>query len=147
MWHVSTQENEAIEPPTADPVLECLEDLPDKLDAALTAGPPTADAVRIDRIALLEKLRAVTAALQAAESVRFAQAQVAEQLAAVVHPTSFVELEDTRKHAGRDLDPRAAEHSAEARGRFILDHDPASAGQFDGPQLTATNQLPRELSR
>jgi Domain of unknown function (DUF222)/HNH endonuclease len=80
------QDNEAIEPPTADPVLECLEDLLDKLAAAVTEGPPTTDAVRIDRIALLEKLRAVTAALQAAESVRFAQSQVAEQLAAEVHP-------------------------------------------------------------
>ena len=53
------QDNEAIEPPTADPVLECLEDLLDKLAAAVTEGPPTTDAVRIDRIALLEKLRAL----------------------------------------------------------------------------------------
>ena len=50
------------------------------------------------------------------------------------------------KHAGRDLDPPAAEHSAEARGRFILDHDPAAAARSDGPQLTATNQPPHELS-
>jgi hypothetical protein len=41
---------------------------------------------RIDRIARLEKLRAATAALQVAESVRFAKSQVAEQLAADVHP-------------------------------------------------------------
>jgi hypothetical protein len=47
----------------------------------------SATGVRIDRIGRLEKLRAVTAALQAAESVRFAQSQVAEQLAAEVHPT------------------------------------------------------------
>ena len=40
-----------------------------------------------------------------------------------------------------------ADHSAEARGRFILDHDPAAAPQSDGPQLTATNQPPHELSR
>ncbi len=33
--------------------------------------------------------------------------------------------------------------SAEARGRFI----PAAAAQSDGPQLTATNQPPHELSR
>jgi hypothetical protein len=37
----------------------------------------------------LEKLRAVTAALQAAESVRFAQSQVAEQLAADTYPTAI----------------------------------------------------------
>ena len=37
--------------------------------------------------------------------------------------------------------------SAEARGRFILDHDPAAAAQSDGPQLTATYQPPHELSR
>jgi hypothetical protein len=41
----------------------------------------------------------------------------------------------------------AAEHSTEARGRFILDHDPAAAAESDGPQLTATNQPPHELSR
>jgi Domain of unknown function (DUF222) len=50
---------------------------------------PTAHGPRIDRIARLEKLRAVTAALQAAESVRFAQSQVAEQLAAEVHPDAI----------------------------------------------------------
>ena len=38
-------------------------------------------------------------------------------------------------------------HAEEARGRFILDHDPAAAAQSDGPQLTATNQPPHELSR
>jgi hypothetical protein len=37
--------------------------------------------------------------------------------------------------------------SAEARGRFILDQDPAAAAQSDGPQLTATIQPPHELSR
>ena len=49
----------------------------------------SATGVRIDRIGRLEKLRAVTAALQAAESVRFAQSQVAEQLAADVHPEAI----------------------------------------------------------
>jgi hypothetical protein len=44
------------------------------------------DAVRIDRIARLEKIKAAAAALQMAESVRFAQSQVAVQLAADVHP-------------------------------------------------------------
>jgi hypothetical protein len=56
------------------------------LAAAVTDTTPASDADRIDRIARLEKLRAATAALQAAESVRFAQSQVAEQLAAEVHP-------------------------------------------------------------
>ena len=44
------------------------------------------DAVRIDRIARLEKIKAAAAALQMAESVRFAQSQAAVQLAADVHP-------------------------------------------------------------
>ena len=44
------------------------------------------DAVRIDRIALLEKIKSAAAALQVAESVRFAQSQAEAQLAADVHP-------------------------------------------------------------
>ena len=44
------------------------------------------DAVRIDRIARLEKIKSAAAALQMAESVRFAQSQAAAQLAADVHP-------------------------------------------------------------
>ena len=56
------------------------------LAAAVADTTPASDADRIDRIARLEKLRAATAAVQAAESVRFAQSQVAEQLAAEVHP-------------------------------------------------------------
>ena len=44
------------------------------------------DGERIDRIARLEKLKAAAGALQAAESVRFAQSQVELQLAAGVHP-------------------------------------------------------------
>ena len=44
------------------------------------------DAVRIDRIARLEKVKSAAAALQAAESVRFAQSQAKAQLAANVHP-------------------------------------------------------------
>ncbi|MDF2748820.1 MAG: hypothetical protein K0S98_3108 [Propionibacteriaceae bacterium] len=41
---------------------------------------------RIDRIARLEQLKAAVGALQAAESVRFAESQVEQQLAAGVHP-------------------------------------------------------------
>jgi hypothetical protein len=44
------------------------------------------DAMRIDRIAQLEKIKAAAAALQMAESVRFAQSQAKAQLAADVHP-------------------------------------------------------------
>jgi hypothetical protein len=44
------------------------------------------DGVRIDRIARLEKIKAAAAALQMAESVRFAQSQAKAQLAADVHP-------------------------------------------------------------
>ena len=61
----------------ADGVAECA-NLPDVGEVS--------DAVRIDRIARLEKLKAAAAALQAAESVRFAQAQAKAQLAADVHP-------------------------------------------------------------
>jgi Domain of unknown function (DUF222) len=44
------------------------------------------DAVRVERMARLEKIKAAAAALQMAESVRFAQSQAAVQLAADVHP-------------------------------------------------------------
>ena len=47
------------------------------------------DAVRVDRIARLEQLKAAAAALLAAESVRFAQSQVEKQMAADVHPTAI----------------------------------------------------------
>jgi hypothetical protein len=46
------------------------------------------DAERIERIGRLEQLKAAAAAVQAAESVRFAQSQVEQQLAAGVHPTA-----------------------------------------------------------
>ena len=44
------------------------------------------DADRIDRIARLERLKAAASALQAAESVRFAQSQVEQQIASGVDP-------------------------------------------------------------
>ncbi len=83
------QEDEVIEPPPVDPLTGRLADILDELAAAVVDDKVTPDAVRIDRIALLERLRAVTAALQAAESVKFAQSQVAEQLAADVHPDAI----------------------------------------------------------
>jgi hypothetical protein len=73
-------------PLLADPVTARLDGILDELVAVVADNTPVRDAARIDRIARLEQLRAATAALQAAESVRFAQSQVAEQLAADVHP-------------------------------------------------------------
>ena len=77
------------EPQAADAVVGRLDEILDELAAVVADGTPASDAARIDRIARLEKLRAITAALQAAESVRFAQSQVAEQLAADVHPEAI----------------------------------------------------------
>ena len=77
------------EPPSPDGLVVRLDEVLAELADAVADNSPASDADRIDRIARLEKLRAVTAALQAAESVRFAQSQVAEQLAAQVHPTKI----------------------------------------------------------
>lgn len=62
--------------------------LADSVDAcrSLRDDAGVSDAMRIDRIARLEKIKAAAAALQVAESVRFAQSQAEEQLAAEVHP-------------------------------------------------------------
>jgi Domain of unknown function (DUF222) len=78
-----------IEPPSGDSLVARLDEMLAELAGAVTDASPTGDAARIDRIARLERLRAVTAALQAAESVRFAQSQVAEQIAAEVHPDAI----------------------------------------------------------
>ena len=75
------------EPASTDGLVVRLDVMLADLAAAVADNSAASDAVRIDRIARLEKLRAATAALQAAESVRFGQSQVAEQLAAEVHPT------------------------------------------------------------
>ena len=77
------------EPPSRDGLVALLDEMLADLAEAVADNIPTSDADRIDRIARLEKLRAVTAALQAAESVRFAQSQVTEQLAAGVHPSKI----------------------------------------------------------
>jgi hypothetical protein len=55
-------------------------------DCASVDSGGVSDAARIDRIARLEKIKAAAAALQMAESVRFAQSQAEAQLAADVHP-------------------------------------------------------------
>jgi hypothetical protein len=54
--------------------------------AGCADGSVVSDAARVDRIARLEHIKAAAAALQMAESVRFAQSQVEQQLAADVHP-------------------------------------------------------------
>ena len=82
-------EDEVTEPPPIDPLTGRLADILDMLAGAVVDDNETTDAVRIDRLALLERLRAVTAALQAAESVKFARLQVAEQLAADVQPNAI----------------------------------------------------------
>jgi hypothetical protein len=83
------QEPDETEPPSADSVIARLDEVLEELAGAVADGSAVSDAARIDRIARLEKLRAVTAALQAAETVRFAQSQVAEQIAADVHPDAI----------------------------------------------------------
>jgi hypothetical protein len=75
--------------PSADPLTVQLDEILDSFAVAVVDATPVSDAARIDRIARLEKLRAATAALQIAESVRFAQSQVAEQMAAKVQPEAI----------------------------------------------------------
>jgi len=83
---------EAITDQAVDPVTGWLDDVLAGLadGVAACAMPSIAaevpDDVRIDRIAQLEKVKAAAGALQAAESVRFAQSQAKAQLAADVHP-------------------------------------------------------------
>jgi hypothetical protein len=77
------------EPPSSDRLVARLDEMLAELAEAVADTTPASDADRIDRIARLEKLRAATAAVQAAESVRFAQSQVAEQLANEVHPDTI----------------------------------------------------------
>ena len=73
-----------LEEPAGDAVLGWLEEAR-TVFGWLAAGDGTADAAtRIERIAVLEKIKAAAAAAQLAEVVRFAQAQVAEQHAAGV---------------------------------------------------------------
>lgn len=75
-----------------DPVIGWLNDVLAGLaeGVAQCAAPGDAgavsDAVRIDRVAGLEKIKTAAAALQVAESVRFAKSQAEAQLAANVHP-------------------------------------------------------------
>jgi hypothetical protein len=79
-------DREVIAPPAADAMVARLDEILDDFASAVADTRTVSDAVRIDRIARLEKLRSAAAALQVAESVRFAQSQVAVQMAADVHP-------------------------------------------------------------
>jgi len=56
------------------------------LGGLTSGGGPVEAGMRIDRIAVLEKIKAAVGAVQAAETVKFAQAQVAAQKDARVHP-------------------------------------------------------------
>src|SRR5829696_672789 len=76
----------------ADPLCARLDGMLAELAAAVAGcaelrdvGEVT-DRERIDRIGRLEQLKAAVGALQAAESVRFAESQVEQQIAAEVHP-------------------------------------------------------------
>ena len=79
----------AIQPAAADPFAARLDVILEEFAAVVADDGPIGDAQRIDRLARLERLRAATAAVQAAESVRFAQSQAAEQMAAGVHPEAI----------------------------------------------------------
>ena len=83
------REDAVVELPSDDAVVARLDVILEELAAVVGDGTAVSDAVRIDRLARLEKLRAVTAAVQAAESVKFAQSQVGGQLAAEVHPDAI----------------------------------------------------------
>jgi Domain of unknown function (DUF222) len=81
---------EVVADPVVDPLTGWLDDvlsgLAEGVGHCASAESGVSDATRIDRIARLEKIKAAAAALQAAESIRFAQSQVEAQLAADVHP-------------------------------------------------------------
>ena len=80
-----------IEPPSAsaDGLLVWFDEVLNGLGAAVADGAKNSDAYRIDWIALIEKIRAACAALQAAESVRFAQSQAEQQMVQGVHPKAI----------------------------------------------------------
>jgi hypothetical protein len=67
-----------------DAVLGYLTEVLTSLGGLVPGGGAVSDAVRIDRIAALEKIKGAVAAVQAAETVKFAQSQVAAQRAAGV---------------------------------------------------------------
>jgi len=79
---------EEIDGSALDPLVARLDDILAELRTAIDDHSEVTGADRIDRISALERLRGATAALQLSECVRFGQSEVAEQLAADVHPTA-----------------------------------------------------------
>jgi Domain of unknown function (DUF222) len=63
--------------------------LGDVAQGCVVQGGEASDAARIDRIAVLERLKAAAGAAQAAEMVQFGVSQVAAQRAADVHPRTL----------------------------------------------------------
>ena len=59
------REDAGVEPPSDDAVVARLDVILEELAAVVGDGSAVSDAARIDRLARLEKLRAVTAAVQA----------------------------------------------------------------------------------
>jgi hypothetical protein len=74
------------EPDVPDAVTARLADVLAWIGELATASDQAADPVRIDRIAMVERLKAALEALQAGEMVRFARSQVAEQQSLDVDP-------------------------------------------------------------
>ncbi|GAA1402159.1 HNH endonuclease signature motif containing protein [Pseudonocardia kongjuensis] len=116
------------DPGGADPVvavlgsvLEALAGLPSDPGGATGAGP----AVRIDRIALFERLRAVVAAGHGAEIVGFARAAVEERIAA------------------GDLDPRTAERGIADQVALACRISPSAGSRRLGSARALHLDLPR----
>jgi hypothetical protein len=93
VWSMSVALPPAVETDcSADPLAAWLDEVLAGLADGVAAckevrdAGEVSDAERIERITRLEAIKAAAAALQAAESVRFGQSQVAEQLAAGVNP-------------------------------------------------------------
>lgn len=76
-------------PGSADAVVDELDRVLARWAELVADSGEAEDAIRVDRIGRLERLRAATAALHAAECVRFAQSRVDQQLAAGVGPDAI----------------------------------------------------------
>jgi hypothetical protein len=127
------QDHEAIGS-AADAVTARLDEILEESAAVDADSTPVADAARIDRIARLERLRAVTAALQVAESVRFAQSQVDEQLAANVHPEAIGRGIAQQIGLACRISPAVAERRLNT-ARALWFELPDTYGQLVGGQL------------
>jgi hypothetical protein len=107
-------------PLSADPLTVHLDEILDSFAAAVVDATPASAAARIDRIARLEKLRAATAGLQIAESVRFAQSQVKEQMAAKVDPEAIGRGIAAADRAGLPDLPNGSGASVERRPSLVV---------------------------